>query len=125
MTEVVNQSNFVNTHTPGCQLLFHLNRVTVFRYLVTLGRKGDRRADRTAAAKQQGAREKKRVRKENIPNIRLGDAVLVAEAVPSNKLQMTWTGPHQVVNAVSPYVYEVEPMLPVRGRRRRKLVHIV
>ena len=71
------------------------------------------------------ARAKKRRRKENIPRIQVGDAVLVARANNNNKLQMTWTGPHQVVNAISPYVYEVEPMLPVRGRRRRIIAHIV
>jgi hypothetical protein len=38
---------------------------------------------------------------------------------------MAWTGPHQVVGAVSPYVFETEPMLPVRGRQRRETVHIV
>ena len=76
-------------------------------------------------AQNSRARLRRRKRKENIPRINLGDAVLVAEAVRDNKLRMTWTGPHQVVNAVSPYVYEVEPMLPVRGRRKRKLVHIV
>ena len=71
------------------------------------------------------SRSKRRKRKENIPKINLGDAVLVVEAVRDNKMKMTWTGPHQVVNVMSPYVYEVEPMLPVRGRRKRKLVHIV
>jgi hypothetical protein len=30
-----------------------------------------------------------------------------------DKLAMTWTGPHVVTNAVSLYVYECEPMIPV------------
>ena len=64
-------------------------------------------------------------RKENIPHIQVGDVVLVARATITNKLEMTWTGPHQVVNAISPYVYEVEPMLPVRGLRHRIITHIV
>ena len=60
-----------------------------------------------------------RRRKCNIPRINIGDAVLVAQAVRPDKLAMTWTGPHVVTNAVSPYVYECEPMIPVRGRRRK------
>jgi hypothetical protein len=59
------------------------------------------------------ARARKRRQRENIPRIQVGDAVLVARATTTNKLHMTWTGPHQVVNAISPHVYEVEPMLPV------------
>ena len=51
--------------------------------------------------------------------------VLVTRANPGDKVQMMWTAPHQVVNATSPYVYEVDPMLPVRGRRRRIIAHIV
>ena len=107
---------------PADTLLEHLDGI--HEALALLWEKA---SDAQLARQQENsrARAKKRVRKENIPHIQLGDTVLVAEAVPSNKLQMTWTGPHQVVNAVSPYVYEVEPMLPVRGRRRRKLVHIV
>ena len=45
--------------------------------------------------------------------------------VQPHKLAMVWTGPHQVVDAVSPFVFETEPMLPVRGRQRRETVHIV
>ena len=71
------------------------------------------------------ARAKKRVRKENIPRIQVGDAVLIVRATTTNKLHMTWTGPHQVTNTISPHVYEAEPMLPVRGRRRRIIAHIV
>ena len=66
-----------------------------------------------------------RRRKSNIPRINVGDAVLVAQAVRPDKLAMTWTGPHMVTNAVSPFVYECEPMLPVRGRRRKIIAHIV
>ena len=71
------------------------------------------------------ARAKKRLRRENIPRIQVGDAVLIARANTTNKLEMTWTGPHQITNAISPHVYEAEPMLPVRGRRRRIIAHIV
>ena len=66
-----------------------------------------------------------RRRKCNIPRINVGDAVLVAQAVRPDKLSMTWTGPHRVTNAVSPYVYECEPMLPVQDRRRKIIAHIV
>ena len=38
---------------------------------------------------------------------------------------MSWTGPHQIVTAVSRYVYETIPMLPNVGNRRPKRVHVV
>ena len=66
-----------------------------------------------------------RRRKSNIPRINIGDAVLVARAVRPDKLAMTWTGPHEVTNAISPFVYECEPMTPVRNRRRKHIAHIV
>ena len=73
---------------------------------------------------KRAARNKKRD-KGVVPRINIGDMVLVAEAVRDNKLQMKWTGPHQVTTTVSPYVYEVIPMLRVPSRRRPKKVHIV
>ena len=57
--------------------------------------------------------------------INIGDLVLVARTVQPHKLAMVWTGPHQVVNAVSKFVYETEPMLAHKGRQRREIVHIV
>ena len=38
---------------------------------------------------------------------------------------MTWTGPHRILGAVSPFVYRVESMLAVPGRRREIKVHVV
>ena len=72
----------------------------------------------------RAAKNKKRD-KGVVPRINVGDMVLIAEAVRENKLQMKWTGPHQVMTTISPYVYEVLPMLRVPSRRRPKKVHIV
>ena len=71
------------------------------------------------------ARAAKRIRPNTIPRINVGDMVLVARTVQPHKLAMVWTGPHQVVNAVSKFVFETEPMLAVKGRQRREIVHIV
>ncbi len=49
------------------------------------------------------ARANKRRRKENIPCIQVGDAVLVTHATTTNKLAMTWTGPHQESTSLSRY----------------------
>ena len=73
---------------------------------------------------KQAAKNKKRD-KGVVPRINVGDMVLVAEAVRENKLQMKWTGPHQVITTVSPYVYKVLPMLRIPSTRRAKTVHIV
>ena len=51
--------------------------------------------------------------------------VLVAEAVPAHKLQMRWTGPHEVTGAINQYVFEVRPIVPPPHRRRTMKVHIV
>ena len=69
---------------------------------------------------------RKQRRRGVIPRINVGDLVLVAQHVKQNKLQMTWTGPHQVLRAISPFVYHVRPMLRDHGNRRKhKTVHIV
>ena len=60
-----------------------------------------------------------------LPRINIGDMVLVAEAVKDNKLKMTWTGPHEIIDTVSPFVYVVRPMLRVPNTRKPKTVHIV
>ena len=43
----------------------------------------------------------------------------------TSKLQMTWTGPHEVIDMVSPFVYIVRPKLRVPMSRKPKTVHIV
>ena len=60
-----------------------------------------------------------------VPFINIGDMVLVAEAVPAHKLQMRWTGPHEVTGAINQYVFEVRPIVPPPHRRRTMKVHIV
>ena len=47
-----------------------------------------------------------------LPRICVGDYVLVAMPKPRTKLQMTWTGPHQVLGprADTPFVWLVEPL---------------
>jgi hypothetical protein len=59
-----------------------------------------------------------------LPIFEVGDLVLVAAAVRPDKLSVTWTGPHTVVGAASPFVYSVEPCLgPSATKPRRKEVH--
>ena len=60
-----------------------------------------------------------------VPYINIGDMVLVAEAVPAHKLQMRWTGPHEVTGTINQYVFEVRPIVPPPHRRRTMKVHIV
>ena len=60
-----------------------------------------------------------------VPHINIGDLVLVAQAVPQNKLAMRWTGPHVVTDAINQYVFAVEPVLPAPQRRKTILAHIV
>ena len=38
---------------------------------------------------------------------------------------MTWTGPHEVVTTVNPFVYEVRPCVADQGKRKPRLVHVV
>ena len=60
-----------------------------------------------------------------VPFINIGDLVLVAEAVPAHKLQMRWTGPHEVTGAINQYVFEVRPIVPPPHRRKTIKAHIV
>ena len=80
-----------------------------------------------AVDKQQRRRRKNRRGRprEKLPRINVGDTVLVAEAVGKGKLDMTWTGPHQVVTALSRFVFETIPCLPNVGSRKPKQVHVV
>ena len=73
-------------------------------------------------AKRRRGRKSKRA---NLPVINAGDTVLVAQAVPTSKLAMTWTGPHEVVTAVNPIVYEVRPCVADQGKRKPQLAHVV
>ena len=50
---------------------------------------------------------------------------MVAQAVKTSKLAMTWTGPHEVVRPVNKFVYEVRPCVPDQGRRAPQKVHVV
>jgi hypothetical protein len=60
-----------------------------------------------------------------VPFINIGDLVLIAEAIPAHKLQMRWTGPHEVTDAINEYVYVVRPIVPPPQRRRTIKAHIV
>ena len=51
--------------------------------------------------------------------------MLVAQAVQQHKLQMTWTGPHEVLRAVNPFVYSVRPCVRDQGNWRPMTVHVV
>ena len=42
-----------------------------------------------------------------------------------SKLDVTWTGLHEVVGAVNPFVYEVRPCVPEQGKRKPAVVHVV
>ena len=81
---------------------------------------------KAVASQVQRAARNRRGRKAHIlPRIQVGDLVLVAEAVKNNKLAMTWTGPHTVLSAISPFVYSVKPALLIDNKRKPKTVHIV
>ena len=43
----------------------------------------------------------------------------------THKLAMTWTGPHTVLSAISPFIDSVNPVLLVDNKRKPKTVHIV
>ena len=43
----------------------------------------------------------------------------------SDKLDMKWTGPHEVLSCISPFVYTTKPALLVDSKRKPKKVHIV
>ena len=51
--------------------------------------------------------------------------MLVARAVTRNKLDMTWSGPHEVDSAINNFVYEVRPCVADQGNRRPMKVHVV
>ena len=51
--------------------------------------------------------------------------MLVAQAVKTSKLAMTWTGPHEAVGTVNEFVYVVRPCVPDQGRRQPQQVHVV
>ena len=75
-----------------------------------------------AQAKRRRGRKPKRA---TLPQFSVGDTVLVAKGVRHSKLDMTWTGPHEVVGAVNPFVYEVRPCVPEQGKRKPAVVHVV
>jgi hypothetical protein len=60
----------------------------------------------------KNARERKRQQgKSSLPNVDVGDFVLVGRAVEvPNKLALQWRGPCRVVNALSKWVYEVQDL---------------
>ena len=59
-----------------------------------------------------------------LPDAQIGNLVLVAQSVPTDKLQLAWTGPFRVVGAPNKFVYEVQ-LLNGDGRGgRRQVVHI-
>ena len=80
---------------------------------------------RDAVAKQVERRRGRKRKRLTLPSFNVGDTVLVAQAVPGSKLQMTWTGPHEVMSTVNAFVYEVRPCVPDQGNRRPMRVHVV
>ena len=78
-----------------------------------------------AVATQAKRRRGRKPKRANLPVVNVGDTVLVAQAVPTSKLAMTWTGPHEVVTTVNPFVYEVRPCVADQGKRKPQLVHVV
>ena len=82
--------------------------------------------DKAVQSQVKRSARSRRYRKQGVlPLINIGDIVLVAETIKDNKLQMTWTGPHEVIDTVSPFVYIVRPKLRVPMTRKLKTVHIV
>lgn len=76
-----------------------------------------------AVAKKATANKKARNKScQAVPDIHVGDVVLVADPQPPTKLHFKWTGPWQVVNTRSPFIYEVKS-LATRPRTNR-IVHI-
>ena len=75
--------------------------------------------------RQQNARTKE-ARAKALPRICVGDYVLVAMAKPRSKLQMTWTGPHQVLGprTDTPFVWYTEPLGSPAGTKPMQ-VHVV
>ena len=78
-----------------------------------------------AVNSQQKRRRGRKARRDRLPVFNVGDTVLVAQAVRTSKLAMTWTGPHEVLRAANPFVFEVRPCVAEQGKRKPQLVHIV
>ena len=80
---------------------------------------------REAVRAQVKRRRGRKQRRANLPQFQVGDLVLLAQAVKPNKLAMTWTGPHEVVTAVSNFVYKVRPCVADNGNRKPITAHVV
>ena len=80
---------------------------------------------RDAVTAQNKRRRGRKPKRATLPQFNVGDTVLVAKAVRHSKLDMTWTGPHEVVGAVNPFVYRVRPCVPDQGKRKPATVHVV
>ena len=78
-----------------------------------------------AVEAQHRRRRGRKPRRLRLPEFQVGDTVLVAQTVPTSKLAMTWTGPHEVVRPVNRFVYKVRPCVPEQGKRRPQTVHVV
>ena len=78
-----------------------------------------------AVTAQQVRRRGRKPKRTHLPQFQVGDTVLVAQTVPTSKLAMTWTGPHEVVQPVNKFVYKVRPCVPEQGKRRPQIVHVV
>ena len=80
---------------------------------------------RDAVEAQQKRRRGRKPKRDRLPTFNVGDTVLVAQTVKASKLAMTWTGPHEVLTAVNPFVFQVRPCVPDQGKRKPMLVHVV
>ena len=58
-----------------------------------------------------------------LPRVHIGDFVLVAQKTRRSKVSMTWTGPHNVVGTVNPFVWIVEPLGAQPGKHQME-VHV-
>ena len=74
---------------------------------------------------QQRRRRGRKPKRDTLPTFNIGDTVLVAQAVPTSKLAMTWTGPHEVLRTINPFVFEVRPCVAEQGKRKPQRVHVV
>ena len=80
---------------------------------------------RDAVAAQVRRRRGRKPKRATLPEFAIGDLVLVAKAVPETKLDMVWTGPHEVTGTENPFVYVVRPCVPDQGKRAPMRVHVV
>ena len=78
-----------------------------------------------AVATQAKRRRGRKGKRKHLPQFNVGDTMLVARAVVNNKLEMTWSGPHEVTRAINAFVYEVRPCVADQGSRRPMKVHVV